>query len=414
MSNGIKEKFYRADLPEFQDRLQAFHMASLGMVHQLLTATVGLQAQHVASLKTSLEQTTSTISAVDLGKDVEIYVRENRRVGGWKEPEGWGWEPAEGFYEVGEWATDGPAKVVLQNSASHLSLSCLSSTRLIACALVLACSELARANADLAKTQPNLDSKSIELSSLVTRLTQASAPSAYPSTAGDPDSVSDSLLPLLPEVHRLSSAVTACEIVLDQLQATLGEETGEGKAHEFKSASFTVPAKCKVCEGSIWGLAKPGKSCRNCGVVVHTKCENKVHPFLPPLLARRSRTDTFLRLWTFRFRPTARVRPPARPSLVARQRLLEFRVRPQRARRSIGLRLSLRRGLHLVYLRQAGGWSRKRRRRASQEDKSGCCLITLRPASSSSQFKVRRLLLPHASLSTLSSSDDRLYAWAMV
>lgn len=275
MSNGIKEKFYRADLPEFQNRLQAFHMASLGTVHQLLTATVGLQAQHLASLKTSLEQTTSTISAVDLGRDVEVYVRENRRVGSWKVPEGWSWEPAEGFYEVGEWATEGPAKVVLQNSVSRLSLSHLS-TRLIASSLALACSELARANADLAKTQPNFDSKSIELSSLVSRLTQASAPSAYPSTAGDPDSVSDSLLPLLQEVHRLSSSVTACEVVLDQLQAALGEETGEGKAHEFKSASFTVPAKCKVCEGSIWGLAKPGKSCRNCGVVVHSKCENKV------------------------------------------------------------------------------------------------------------------------------------------
>lgn len=278
VSNAIKEKVYREDLPDFQDRLQTFHFAALGRLHGVLQTAVALQAAHLDKLKASVEQTTQTIAAVDLAKDLDVFVAGNRRVGGWTEPEGWSWEPAEGFYEVGTWSTDGAAKVVLQNRASPPSPVLAPRAHPEGSPpspLASSAAGLAKSAAKLDQVTPILEIKHSELASLTSLLTSASLPASAP-TAGDPDSLSDSLLPLLPEVLTLSSQASASNVTLSRLADALGEETGEGRAHDFKSASFTVPTKCRVCEGSIWGLTKQGKSCRNCGVVVHSKCELKV------------------------------------------------------------------------------------------------------------------------------------------
>jgi hypothetical protein len=117
ISNAVKEKTYRVDLPDFEDRLETFHYAALGALHSVIRSAVDLQATHLDNLRASVEQTAQTVAAVDLAKDIEVFVAGNRRVGAWSEPDGWSWEPAEGFYEVGTWATEGSAKVVLQNRA---------------------------------------------------------------------------------------------------------------------------------------------------------------------------------------------------------------------------------------------------------------------------------------------------------
>jgi hypothetical protein len=145
---------------------------------------------------------------------------------------------------------------------------------------------------------------------LTSLLTTASLPSPG-MTTGDPDSVADSLQPLLPEVLGLASQATAANVVLARLADALGDETGEGRAHDFKSASFTVPTKCRVCEGSIWGLTKQGKSCRNCGVVVHSKCELKVRR-CPFPLGRSTVTALTLKCRPRRSLATVRGHP-ARP-----------------------------------------------------------------------------------------------------
>lgn len=148
---------------------------------------------------------------------------------------------------------------------------------------------LANAGAKLDQISPILEIKEKELESLTSLLTTASLPSPG-MTTGDPDSIADSLQPLLPEVLGLASQAMAANVVLARLTDALGDETGEGRAHDFKSASFTVPTKCRVCEGSIWGLTKQGKSCRNCGVVVHSKCELKVRS-RPTRQTERDGTD---------------------------------------------------------------------------------------------------------------------------
>lgn len=36
----------------------------------------------------------------------------------------------------------------------------------------------------------------------------------------------------------------------------------EIEAHDFKSAAFTIPTTCDLCQNTIWGLAKQGFTCK--------------------------------------------------------------------------------------------------------------------------------------------------------
>jgi len=56
----------------------------------------------------------------------------------------------------------------------------------------------------------------------------------------------------------------------------IGDDHGAQAPHSFKSSSFAVPTPCAYCKTSIWGLSKQGKTCKACGIAVHSKCELKI------------------------------------------------------------------------------------------------------------------------------------------
>ncbi|CAG8576490.1 4893_t:CDS:2 [Diversispora eburnea] len=57
------------------------------------------------------------------------------------------------------------------------------------------------------------------------------------------------------------------------------KDSGFGiQPHDFKSAAFAIPTTCDLCQNTIWGIAKQGFTCKDCGYNCHAKCEMKVPP----------------------------------------------------------------------------------------------------------------------------------------
>jgi len=94
-------------------------------------------------------------------------------------------------------------------------------------------------------------------------------------SSGSVDAI-DSLLDAQHQVALYETSQSILETEIRIIEKALGGDEGSQRPHAFKSSSFTIPTECGYCATSIWGLSKQGKTCKACGLSVHSKCELKV------------------------------------------------------------------------------------------------------------------------------------------
>lgn len=99
------------------------HLSSLSTLHGLLNTSQTLAASHHSTLTSLSGSSLASLETVNLENDIDLYIEFNLRVGTWKEPDGWGWEPAEGFYEEGNMNLEPGPKIVLQNRMSSRAVT---------------------------------------------------------------------------------------------------------------------------------------------------------------------------------------------------------------------------------------------------------------------------------------------------
>ncbi|KAG8702398.1 hypothetical protein FRC09_004760 [Ceratobasidium sp. 395] len=267
VANNIKDRFYDHELPLLEDvsnimdaigliltQSTAIPIASCGYYETFSETTspfssttggppkiywaLGIQSSSVAS-------TQAALNALSPEQDQALYASFNRRP--FSKPMDWEFEPCDRYYDTPEVVVEPEPKILLQN-------------------------KLQRSRTKIAELIPVVEDKSREVS----RLAKIVESYAANPTLGNYDEVWENLLDASHQLTDLELVRATYEAEMKLVAGALAGDEGAQKPHEFKSTSFSIPSPCGYCKTSIWGLSKPGKTCKNCGVSVHTRCELKM------------------------------------------------------------------------------------------------------------------------------------------
>ncbi|CAE6529361.1 unnamed protein product [Rhizoctonia solani] len=245
VANSAKDRFYDDELPLLEDQFQAHHADTMRRMTRLLLHSQALHEGHLESVRRSVANTQAALNAVDPLQDQKLYASFNRRP--FSKPENWAFEPCDRYYDTPEVVTEPEPKILLQN-------------------------KLQRARQKLAELIPQIEDKSRD----VTRLNKLVESYGANPALGNYDEVWENLLEASHQLTDLELVRVGYQAEMQVISGALGGDEGARKPHEFKSASFSIPSPCGYCKSNIWGLSKPGKTCRNCGISVHTRCELKM------------------------------------------------------------------------------------------------------------------------------------------
>ncbi|KEP47268.1 putative Bzz1-Myo3/5p-Bee1p-Vrp1p actin assembly complex component-like protein [Rhizoctonia solani 123E] len=245
VANGAKDRFYDDELPLLEDQFQSHHADTMRRMTRLLLHSQALHEGHLESVRRSVANTQAALNAVDPLHDQKLYASFNRRP--FSKPENWAFEPCDRYYDTPEVVTEPEPKILLQN-------------------------RLQRARQKLVEITPQIEDKSRD----VARLNKLVASYEVNPALGNYDEVWENLLEASHQLTDLELIRVGYQAEMQVVSSALGGDEGARKPHEFKSTSFSIPAPCGYCKTNIWGLSKPGKTCRNCGISVHTRCELKM------------------------------------------------------------------------------------------------------------------------------------------
>ncbi|CAG8633452.1 10160_t:CDS:10 [Dentiscutata erythropus] len=224
-ANEHKKKYYYSDLPALTDLLQELNESKIFALKRIWNEYVDLELNVLRDSQMHLDLACQTIKNVDARTDSQLFIKYNEK--SWKDPPDFVFESSPIFEDTGEFVIDENTQVYLNN-------------------------QLSKSNRKL----PNLNSTIEEKSKQIVGL--KSLKEAYENNPklGDSEAVTDNLHEAIREVTILETLRTTCQT----------------------EAAFTIPTTCDLCQNTIWGIAKQGFTCKDCGYNCHAKCEMKVPP----------------------------------------------------------------------------------------------------------------------------------------
>lgn len=244
-ANSVKTKFYTEDLPSLEDSFQELQTRLVMDFVGVVTEAQNIQLSHQDILKDRLATVSAALIEVQPDKDQALFVESNIRP--FSLPDDWVFEPCSNYYDTGDVCIDPAPKVFLQN-------------------------KLARSRAKLRELNPALGKKRADAEKYRVMFTAC----ATDNTSGDTGDAMNSYLDAAHEITALSTPACVLNSEINTIADVLGGDEGGSSPHVFKSSAFSIPTTCGYCKVSIWGLSKQGKTCKSCGLSVHSKCELNV------------------------------------------------------------------------------------------------------------------------------------------
>ncbi|GBE83192.1 hypothetical protein SCP_0502390 [Sparassis crispa] len=245
ISNKVKKKFYSEDIPMLQDQFQDLQTQLITKFAKVMLQAQAVQTRNLDELKSHITTTEAVLGAVDPQADQVLFIEHN--ISSFTLPTDWSFEPCATHYDTGDVSVAPAPKVFLQN-------------------------RLHRCRAKLQELRPVLDAKRKEMEQFAKLVSTYSAERGL----GDVDEVSDNFLDAQHQFAFYATSETILTGEIDTITAAVAGDEGGESPHTFKSSAFSIPTQCAYCKSSIWGLSKQGKTCKSCGISVHSKCELKV------------------------------------------------------------------------------------------------------------------------------------------
>ncbi|KAI9172881.1 Protein BZZ1 [Blastocladiella emersonii ATCC 22665] len=247
MCNVGRKHHQKEQVPWILDELEELEVMRINAFKQIMQQLTVCETEALKACTEQFAALSGSITSVDARADTALFLSANQSA--WHEVPEIHFEPTPLWRDTADLAVaDDACRVVLANHRAKVKAR----------------------QAELAAAISQDQSRIYGIQKMVDVYTESPS-------LGDPIYARDELLEHRRRLHLATASHKRHEAELLLIQSALGSsEDLSGKPHAFKPTSFTLPTPCGCCQNSIWGLARQGLVCRDCGFVCHTKCELKV------------------------------------------------------------------------------------------------------------------------------------------
>ncbi|PKY45865.1 FCH-domain-containing protein [Rhizophagus irregularis] len=230
-----------------EKQLQELNESRIVALKSIWDDYVNFEISVLEESKNHLDTSLQVINDVDSHIDSELFINNNKR--SWEEPADFVFESSPIYSDTEELVDDENSRVYLSN-------------------------KLSKAKRNLTKLTSEIESKRKEIDGM------ESLKEAYENNPrlGDSDAVTDNLHRTIREYTTLETNRVKYQTQVESIVEAIGDIGHDQESHDFKNASFTIPTTCDLCQTTIWGIAKQGFTCKDCGYNCHARCEMKVPP----------------------------------------------------------------------------------------------------------------------------------------